>query len=156
MQGAGLTQGAFYKQFESKEDLAVQASKRALESSSDRWARTIAAHPEDPLGAVLSFYLSREHRDEVTDGCPIVALGADAVRHGGDVKRSFEDGVKGHLERLTAMIAATDPEEADTKALKVLSTMVGAMMLTRLVDDPQLAGALLDTATEEVRRIAAS
>ncbi|TIM62830.1 MAG: TetR family transcriptional regulator, partial [Mesorhizobium sp.] len=31
MQAAGLTQGAFYKQFASKDDLAVQASRRAME-----------------------------------------------------------------------------------------------------------------------------
>ena len=36
MEGAGLTQAAFYKQFASKEDLAVQASRRALESASSR------------------------------------------------------------------------------------------------------------------------
>jgi len=38
MKGAGLTQGAFYKQFASKEDLAAQASRRALESVSSRWS----------------------------------------------------------------------------------------------------------------------
>ncbi len=36
MNGAGLTQGAFYKQLASKEDLAAPASRRALESASRR------------------------------------------------------------------------------------------------------------------------
>jgi len=53
MKGAGLTQGAFYKQFASKEDLAAQASRRALESAADRWSAAVAAKPEDPLGAVI-------------------------------------------------------------------------------------------------------
>src|SRR5438876_4968554 len=56
MKGAGLTQGAFYKQFASKEDLAAQASRRALESASRRWSAALAEHPEDPLGAVIAFY----------------------------------------------------------------------------------------------------
>src|ERR671935_2639041 len=51
MKGAGLTQGAFYKQFASKEDLAVEASKRALESASRRWSDAAAENPDDPLGA---------------------------------------------------------------------------------------------------------
>ena len=67
MEGAGLTQGAFYKQFASKDDLAAQASRRALESASRRWSAAAAANPQDPLGAVIAFYLSMEHREE-TDG----------------------------------------------------------------------------------------
>src|SRR5882724_2225504 len=80
MKGAGLTQGAFYKQFTSKEDLAAQASKRALERASHRWSDAVEANPKDPLGAVMQFYLSMGHREEKADGCPIVALGADAAR----------------------------------------------------------------------------
>ncbi len=156
MEGAGLTQGAFYKQFESKEDLAAHASKRALEGASDRWASAIAGHPDDPLGAVLAFYLSREHRAEVADGCPFVALGADAVRHGGAVKQSFEEGVRDHLARLSGVIAAADPEGAETKALAVGSMMVGAMMMARLVDDPALADAFLDAAAKTARKIASA
>ena len=45
MQGAGLTQGAFYKQFASKEDLVAQASRRALESATRRWSAAAAANP---------------------------------------------------------------------------------------------------------------
>src|SRR5258707_13492196 len=58
MKGAGLTQGAFYKQFGSKEDLAVEASRRALESASGRWSDAATANPHDPLGAGIGFYLS--------------------------------------------------------------------------------------------------
>ena len=61
MEGAGLTQGAFYKQFASKDDLAAQASERALESAFARWSAAAAANPQDPLGAVIAFYLSMEH-----------------------------------------------------------------------------------------------
>src|SRR6476469_1732202 len=86
MKGAGLTQGAFYKQFASKDDLAAQASKRALESASRRWSAAAEANPKDPLGAVIAFYLSKGHREERMDGCPVVALGSDAARQSVDVK----------------------------------------------------------------------
>ena len=82
MRGAGLTQGAFYKQFASKNDLAAKASKRALESASRRWSAAAASKPQDPLGAVIAFYLSMAHRAEKNDGCPVVALGSDAARQG--------------------------------------------------------------------------
>ena len=67
MEGAGLTQGAFYKQFASKDDLAAQASRRALESAFSRWSAAAAANPKDSLGAVLAFYLGMEHREVFPD-----------------------------------------------------------------------------------------
>jgi TetR/AcrR family transcriptional repressor of nem operon len=156
MKGAGLTQGAFYKQFASKEDLAAQASRRALEHASGRWSDAAAANPEDPLAAVMAFYLSMGHRDERMDGCPIVALGSDAARQGIDVKASFEAGIKTHLEMLRRMIAETDGGEPDDKAMAILSTMVGAVTLSRVVNDPELAQALLDKAAEQVRKVVAA
>jgi TetR/AcrR family transcriptional regulator, transcriptional repressor for nem operon len=156
MKGAGLTQGAFYKQFASKEDLAAQASGRALESASRRWSAAAAANPKDPLGAVMAFYLSMEHCEERMDGCPIVALGSDAARQGSEVKASFEAGIKAHLEVLGRMVARRGGKERKGKAMAILSAMVGALTLSRVVNDPDLAQAFLDAATEQVREIAAA
>ena len=156
MEGAGLTQGAFYKQFASKEDLAAQASGRALESASRRWSAAAAENPKDPLGAVIAFYLSTEHREEKMDGCPIVALGSDAARQGIDVKASFEAGIKAHLEVLGRLIAETDGKAPKRKAMAILSTMVGALTLSRVVNDPDLAQAFLDAAAKQVREAVAA
>jgi TetR/AcrR family transcriptional repressor of nem operon len=151
MEAAGLTQGAFYKQFASKEDLAVQASRRALESATLRWSAAAEANPNDPLGAVIAFYLSMGHREEKMDGCPVVALGADAARQGDDVKASFEAGIRKYLEMLGSWIGEVDGEELAGKPMAVLSTMVGALMLSRAVNDPNLARAFLDSAVDQVR-----
>ena len=156
MKGAGLTQGAFYKQFASKEDLAVEASKRALESASQRWSDAAVQNPEDPLGAVIAFYLSNDHRGEKMEGCPIVALGADAARQGPDVKAEFEAGVKAHLDVLGRFVAGTGEEASRGKAMAILATMVGAVTLSRIVNDPDLAQALLDAAVKQVREAAAA
>ena len=156
MEGAGLTQGAFYKQFESKEDLAALASRRALESASERWSAAIAENPDDPLGAVIAFYLSAGHREEKLDGCPVVALGSDAARQGAGVKAAFEDGIKAYLDILGRLLPKTDGEDSNRKAMVVLSTMVGAMTLSRAVNDPDLAQAFQNAAVEHVREAAAA
>ena len=156
MEGAGLTQGAFYKQFESKEDLAEQASRRALESASQRWSAAIAENPDDPLGAVLGFYLSTGHNEEKMDGCPVVALGSDVARQGVNVKAVFEAGIKAYLDVLGRLIADTDSQESRGKAMAVLSTMVGAVTLSRAVNDPDLSRAILDAAAKHVREAAAA
>jgi TetR/AcrR family transcriptional regulator, transcriptional repressor for nem operon len=156
MERAGLTQGAFYKQFESKEDLAVQASRRALESASGRWSVAASENPDDPLGAVIGFYLSTGHREEKMDGCPVVALGSDVARQGTDVKAVFEAGIKAYLDVLSRLIADTDSQESRGKAIAILSTMVGAVTLSRVVNDPDLARVILDEAAKQVREAAAA
>ena len=151
MKGAGLTQGAFYKQFTSKEDLAAQASRRALESAFSRWSAAAAANPKDPLGAVLAFYLSMGHSAERMDGCPIVALGSDAARQGADVKASFEAGIKQYLEMLGPWVGSAKGKKSRAKAMAILSTMVGAVVLSRAVNDEQLSRQFLQAGADGVR-----
>jgi TetR/AcrR family transcriptional repressor of nem operon len=153
MKGAGLTQGAFYKQFSSKDDLAALASRRAMESATRRWS-TAAAKSSDPLEAVMEFYLSQDHRGEKSDGCPLVALGADAARQSEEVRRPFEDGIRAHFEILDEMMDKAKSSNPSSKAMAILSLMVGAVTLSRLIEEENLSQGILDAAAGEVRRIA--
>jgi len=154
MASAGLTQGAFYKQFASKEDLAAQASGRAIERARRRWSAAAEARPDDPMAAVVAFYLSMDHRAERMDGCPIVALGSDAARQAVDVKASFEAGIRDYLGMVGAWMGGTDGEaDADAsrpKVMAMLATMVGAMVLARAVNDEDLSKEFLEAAAESV------
>lgn len=156
MKAAGLTQGAFYKQFDSKDDLAAEASKRALESASSRWSTAADKHPDDPLRAVIDFYLSTGHRDERADGCPVVALGSDAARQGPDVKAAFEEGIKHYLELVEGWIDMPEKKEAREKAAVVLSTMAGALLLSRAVNDKKLSKWLLQVAAKNALAMASN
>lgn len=150
MESAGLTQGAFYKQFASKNDLAAQASRRALESALSRWSAAAEANPQDPLGAVVAFYLSMDHHGERMDGCPVVALGSDAARQSAEVKAAFEAGIRHYLEMLGPWVGEPEGEEPGGKAMAILSTMVGAVVLSRAVNDERLSQQFLQTAAERV------
>ncbi|MDG5497522.1 TetR/AcrR family transcriptional regulator [Niveispirillum sp. BGYR6] len=151
MEGAGLTQGAFYKQFSSKEDLAAQASRRAFENVFQRWTKAAEQNPADPLAAMLTLYLSPEHRDEWQLGCPIVALGADAARQGDGVKASFEDGIRSQLDLLEAWLGDPQDDKTRKQAMTTLATMVGAVLLARSVNDDDLSRQFLGAAADAVR-----
>jgi TetR/AcrR family transcriptional regulator, transcriptional repressor for nem operon len=156
MKGANLTQGAFYKQFESKDDLAAKASARALECAVQRWSEAAAANPEDPLEAVMSLFLSAAHREERADGCPLVALGADAARQGSEVKASFEAGIRTHFDLLARFLGDGEHAQPTQKAMVILSLMVGAVTLSRAVNDVALAQSILDAAADQVRAVGAA
>lgn len=143
MHEAGLTQGAFYKQFESKDDLIAQASCRALESAEGLWERVAGRAPQEPLRAVVEFYLGAGHRDHRMEGCPVVALGGDVARKGPEVKAVFETGIRAHLAQLGAMLGA---EGDDPRPMTMLANMVGALVLSRAVNDPDLSDSLLAAA----------
>ena len=122
-----------------------------MESASRRWSAAAAANPKNPLGAVIAFYLSTEHREERMDGCPIVALGSDAARQGIDVKASFEAGIRENLEMLSSWIGEADGEEPSGRAMAILSTMVGAVVLSRAVNDERLSKRFLQAAANSVQ-----
>jgi TetR/AcrR family transcriptional repressor of nem operon len=90
------------------------------------------------------------HRAERMDGCPIVALGSDAARQGADVKASFEAGIKEYLEMLGSWIGEADDEEPGGKAMAILATMVGAVLLSRAINDERLSKRFLEAAAESV------
>ncbi|MBO0144690.1 TetR family transcriptional regulator [Agrobacterium sp. Ap1] len=153
MKGAGLTQGAFYKQFASKDDLAAIASRRAMESATRRWSAA-ANDSADPLEAVMAFYLSSDHRGEKAEGCPLVALGSDAARQSAEVRQPFEDGIRAHFEVLNELTGDSKSSEPGSKAMAILSLMVGAVTLSRIMEDATMSQGILDAAADEVRRIA--
>ncbi len=155
MKGAGLTQGGFYKQFDSKDDLAAQASRRAMEQATRRWSAVTAASP-DALEAVIELYLSMGHREEKSDGCPLVALGADAARQSEGVRAPFQDGIQAHLQILEKLVPETESPKACDKAMAMLALMVGAVTISRILNDDEMSQRFLDAAADEVRRIAAS
>ncbi|OLP44960.1 TetR/AcrR family transcriptional regulator [Rhizobium oryziradicis] len=156
MKGAGLTQGGFYKQFDSKDDLAALASRRAMESATRRWS-SVAASSADPIQGVIDLYLSAGHRGETGDGCPLVALGSDAARQSEDVRKPFEDGIKAHLQVLEELLPASDSREAKVqKAQVMLALMVGAVTLSRIATDETLAAGLLEAAATQARSLASA
>src|ERR1700684_3211094 len=74
MKAADLTHGGFYGHFESKDDLAAQASRRAMTRAAITWRRRVAEAPDAPFAALLQHYLSPSHRDDPGAGCVFAAL----------------------------------------------------------------------------------
>jgi TetR/AcrR family transcriptional repressor of nem operon len=147
MQAAGLTHGGFYKHFGSRDELVAEATERAVENS-DRFVHELTDDAPEPLTAFVDWYLSTEHRDGPGKGCAVAGL-ADGARHGDErVRAAYGQQVERYLENVEGFLGGG--EDARQRALVIVSAMVGALVLSRAVDEP-LSSELLDTAREALR-----
>jgi len=146
MRAAGLTHGGFYKQFKSKQDLAVEACDSLLAGSAERWQRVATQAGGEAFPVLVRRYLSAAHRDRRADGCAFAALGPDVARQDGGLRRSFEAGLGAHLAVLDETMHGAPQPAPSNGALAALSTMVGALLLSRMVEDDTLSRRILDAA----------
>lgn len=116
----------------------------------------MATESTTPLESVFDLCLRIGHSENVADGCPLIALGSDAARHGPVVRKSFQDGIAAYLQALEAFMPPSSGADAKTRAMAALSLMAGAMVISRILDDEQRSNAFLEVARAEATRIATS
>ncbi len=142
MKEAGLTHGGFYGHFASKDALAAEATQRAIDHSSAWQARLTS------LGELAMAYLSPRHRADRANGCPVAALGGDFARRGAAQRRVLAAGIAGQIDRIAALLKRGTAASRRRRAIAAYAGMVGALTLSRAVDDPALAQEILAAARE--------
>jgi TetR/AcrR family transcriptional regulator, transcriptional repressor for nem operon len=144
---AGLTHGALYAQFGSKDGLAREALADGLQASNERMNQRGDGHA-DPLSAYLDYYLSTQHRDDIAGGCSIAALGADVARQDQAVSEEFAAGVSECVETIATWLTRVPPDERRARALAITSLISGAITASRaiLAADAELADRILVSA----------
>jgi TetR/AcrR family transcriptional repressor of nem operon len=151
MASAGLTHGGFYRHFESKDQLVAEAFSVAASSVTDKLRAYAAdAEPGHGLEAAVLGYLSTTHRDDPTFGCPIAALGSELVRQDPALRADATRHIEEAVEVISAELKRPFSPAARRKALSVLSTMVGALTLSRLVTDDAMSDAILEQAAADI------
>ncbi|MDB5407341.1 MAG: transcriptional regulator [Rhodospirillales bacterium] len=144
MQEAGLTVGGFYKHFASRDDLVVEALMAAFEEIDALESRTTS------YAQLVGDYLSEAHRDAPGTGCAIGALLGDVSRGSTAAKAAYTERVERSLDFVAGLVDGADPAQKRAKALMTLSACLGALGLSRAVDDPALSREILDTVAREL------
>jgi TetR/AcrR family transcriptional repressor of nem operon len=163
MNAAGMTHGGFYNHFASKDALAVEVCNASFADSLGRLAHETEKGPEasgSPLARVLAGYLSAQHRDDPGGGCPSASLAVDSWRQGDEVQAVYAEGVEGYLSGFAAELSREaiaegrdlTPAQARERAVRMLSEMVGAMVLARAVNrvEPALSDEILGASRDHL------
>lgn len=151
MKEAGLTHGAFYAHFASREAMLAEAAGLACAQSAAAAHDVVARTPPDKaLATMLLAYLSKAHVEQVELGCPLAALGSETSRQAPEVRRVTTQ----HIKAMVDLVARQSPDwgqpAAHEHALVTLATMVGALVLARAVDEPALSDGLLEAALKRL------
>ena len=143
MKDAGLTNGAFYTHFTSKDDLVATAVADQLHTQNANIVAQ-AAPGRAGLEQIVRWYLSTRHRDNSDDDCPSAALLDEIRRCTDSTKQAYTDGVLVVIDGIAARLAPDDPLSVRTKSLSAYAMMAGTLQLSRALADRRLADELLE------------
>jgi TetR/AcrR family transcriptional repressor of nem operon len=148
MRDAGLTHGGFYGHFPSKEALVGAVSAEQLARSATRWTEAAAQlPPEEALTRIVTGYLDRRYAVQTDHSCVLPALGSELARRP-ESRAALTGSIRRMLDALARLLPPRRQAAPDSAAMAALSTMVGAVVLARLSDDPALAEAILAAARD--------
>lgn len=147
MEGAGLTHGGFPRHFSSKDELVKEALADVFHSNARE-----PLLPADDLQTLASAYLSSSHRSAPGSGCVFAALGTEMARASAPTRRMLTQAIVEQIDDYTQKAANEDPKDGRVEAIGTWATMVGAMLLSRIVDQPELAEDILKSARLHIER----
>jgi TetR/AcrR family transcriptional regulator, transcriptional repressor for nem operon len=151
MSDAGLTNGAFYAHFTSKEDLVASVLADQLRAQ----RQSFEGHPSGRAGLAMFVrrYLSPRHRDHCADGCPSAALLDEIARRPDATRQVFTDELLGLVDDIAVRLDPDNAEPARADALTLFGLMVGTLQLARALTDRELSDQLLARGAETALKL---
>jgi TetR/AcrR family transcriptional repressor of nem operon len=144
MKKVGLTKGGFYRHFESKDDLFVEAVARAFDEMATGMLKIAKSAPEgQALRAIIENYLSARHANSPGMGCVLSALGPELARKPVPVRKRIEALREAYRERLMPFVPGQSREEKVAKSELLFPSMAGVLTSVRMTPSPQRREQLL-------------
>ncbi|MFL6133970.1 MAG: TetR/AcrR family transcriptional regulator [Nocardioidaceae bacterium] len=151
MADAGLTNGAFYAHFDSKDDLVATVVGDQLGRQASEFSKLPGGRAG--LEVFVREYLSPAHRDHPDVGCPSAALLDEVARCTAATKKAYTAGAKAILDEICTRLSPEDPESARPTAFLLFTMLVGSMQLARALSDNELSIAVLEEGIRSAQAI---
>lgn len=151
MAAAGLTHGGFYRHFGSKEELVTEALAM---SRKDFIAGTLAAADQGAEAILKHFqeYVTPDHRDDIGSGCPLAANGSEIVRTDAKTRHNATEGFRLLFEKAAPFMRSQGEQDRTEVAISLLTNMIGALTMSRMVDDPALSEKILEVTRQRIAK----
>jgi len=154
MKEAGLTVGGFYKHFDSRDDLVVEAVSSAFGGWKRRVDAAASGGTSVSLAKLIDSYLDVAHRDNPGTGCAFSALAPEIARSDKRTRAVTSEQVRNDIQLIATLLPGEDKRTARSQAILTFSALVGAMSLARAVSDEALSREILETVGEHLKRFA--
>ncbi len=136
---AGVTSGAFYSHFSGKNDAFLHAVKQCLQDGRLGGEALMQNEKDHWASLFLDHYLGEQHRADLPNGCAIAGLSADVARAGTDVKEAYQQELLKVIDTFAAGLAVEKEPPSRDKAWRLMSLLVGSLLMARAVKDPKIA-----------------
>ena len=151
MKEAGLTHGGFYAHFDSREALVIEAFADAMDRSTERWRKLAEQTPPDKrLATIVATYLTPLHRDDPGHGCAVPTLGAEIARESPRTRKAFAAKLEQMIDMLAAQIPELPRKAARKRAMAVIATMMGTLVLARVAGTGDFSDEILGAGRDAV------
>lgn len=152
MKEAGLTNGAFYAHFESKEDLV----REVLVAAFDKQYQMLSEAQKNGLKLedAIRDYLSPSNRDNCEESCPAAALLSEVARHPKTTRQIFSKRVQRMLDLFSDQVRESDSEKRERKAISIYAQLIGSLQLARVETDKKKSDFILKSGIEAALNLA--
>ena len=149
MRDAGLTHGGFYKHFESRDEMLIEALKESFREITDRLVHAAErSASKEPWKAIIKTYLSLEFCDHIERGCPLPALAPELARVDKKMTDQILAALVSYKERMTPFMPGRRTADKERAFFAIFSTMAGAIEIARLLPKPEMREKVLASARE--------
>ncbi|NML62953.1 TetR family transcriptional regulator [Massilia sp. RP-1-19] len=150
MADAGLTNGAFYPHFDSKESLVAEVVSRILDLQRATFTEKIE---QGGIEEAIRYYLSMDHLEQPALGCPSAAFVPEIARASIATRAAFQSGLSKDIGVLAKELPGLDRDTALQQATSLFSLMLGTLQIARTVLDPDEARNLLKNGVESALQL---
>lgn len=137
MQAAGLTHGGFYRHFQNKDQLLVEAVKAAFDEFNDSLRTAVEGKsPEEALNGFIDLYFSGQHAMTPEGGCPAAALGGEIRQASDQIRQAYDQALDQTIDLIDRLLAGCR-QPTKISGTDLFAFMVGSLTLARAATDPE-------------------
>lgn len=151
MRDTGLTHGGFYKHFESKDDLLLEALHEAFRDMGDKLVCAAEqSHPKPAWKGIVNAYLSPEYCDHAERGCPLTALAPEMARIDKRMTGRILAELVNYKDRMLPFMPGRRTGDKERAFFSIFSTMIGAMEIARMLPETAMREKVLAVAKDHL------